>query len=306
MRQTLILDSTQITSWYECNESWILRFQENLVPINKLDPSKTWRPNENIAAGTLGHKFLETYYLFGGGKAGMSAALSVNVDEMDQSELDKHQFPLNSDLRQRVRNRFVDYMSFYGNDYEMIWKETPSIEVKNGFLVDTVKREALVEKGFSYELLNTREYLFVLEGRIDLIARARTEILWVDHKFQIRAHDLHPKCIQFRNYALATGLPIGTVNYIRLHDKLDKTTLVRQPISFNPMELNHWKSELIQAFVDISRTMPRHSLNRASCSNLGGWGKPCIFNEMCNEYFASTREAIKNQNFTKGKVWKPW
>src|ERR1035438_2546475 len=61
-KQTLILDSSQLSTLLECEERWRLEQQENLIHINEKFPAESNRPNEAIAAGSLGHKYQEIYY----------------------------------------------------------------------------------------------------------------------------------------------------------------------------------------------------------------------------------------------------
>ena len=58
-----------------------------------------------------------------------------------------------------------------------------------------------MRKGFSYELLNTREYLFVLEGKVDLIF---TDFGggFMDHKTQFRARSLYKKSLKSRTSSI--------------------------------------------------------------------------------------------------------
>jgi hypothetical protein len=304
MPQTLILDSSQISSFLECQEKWNLSYIENLTRSVLID--------DPIAAGTLMHKYLEIYYKsIGYGHTPLNAykiAAAFNPDLEDKA--DAGQYPLGTDLRKRVLGRFTDYVTVYTakKDYEVAKKKVYDIKFSpDGLPVDSTKEEPLVEQGFSYELLNTNEYLFVLEGRIDLLAVLGSEHVWVDHKLQFRERELYSKSIQFRNYSLATGLNLGVINYIRLHQSVNDKTLVRQPISFSSLENRLWKQELIEIFISISKSLTNGAgfrKNRESCS--GKFGYPCPFTPICEEWSGETREAIKQRDFVQKKEWKPW
>lgn len=300
--QTLILDSSQISAHEECPQEWANR---GLVQV---DFAKV---GEAMAAGTLGHKYLEIYYTVlcesdGGMKLAAETALAFDPDAADEVD---SQFPLDLALRAKVKQRFCDYLFNYpaDRDYKPAFKKVHGIAVKDGKLIDVVKRDPLIEKGFSYKLFESKEYLFVLEGRIDFMGEATDgSVLWLDHKFQFRAHQLYEKSIQFRNYSLATGLNLAVINYIRLHDKLDKTTFVRQPLSFSSLEMLHWKEELIDIYVRIAKEVASGNFpkNRNSCG--GGWGRPCQYTPLCNEYHPEIRAAIQRRDFTTRREWRPW
>jgi hypothetical protein len=305
--QTLILDSSQISQWYECGTEWS---QRGLIQINKKDPTETFRPSDALAAGSLGHKYLEIYYtelaLSGDSALAARRTLAFNPDEADKIE---KQFPLDIALRAKVKQRVVDYFMFYGpgRDYKPAFKKKAIVEIYNGLPRDALVRDPLVEKGFSYKLFENKQYLFVLEGRIDFIGEAQDgTILWMDHKFQFREHELYVKSIQFRNYSLATNLNLAVINYIRLHDKIQPKTFLRQSLTFSSLEMRHWKEELTDIYMQIARqvVVGNYPKNRNSCS--GAWGKPCQYVSLCEEYNLEIRAAIQKRDFTQRKEWRPW
>jgi len=304
--QTLIMDSSQISQWYECSQRWANR---GLIAINKQDPELTLQPGEAMAAGTLGHKYLEIYYqaLAATGDRDASAlyAYGFNPDAEDQAD---ENFPLNPELRSFVRTRFSDYLTNYrAGDYTPATKKVHTVSTKNGTLCDSYALAPLVEKGFSYKLYESSEYLFILEGRIDFMGVAQDgTYFWMDHKWQFKEHNLYPKSIQFRNYSLATGLNLAVINYIRLHKTISKNTFVQQPLSFSAYELRCWKEELIDIYVQIAKQVREQNFpkNRASCGH--GWGGFCQFVPLCDEWNPSIREIIKKRDFMPQKEWRPW
>lgn len=306
-KQTLVADSSQISTWLECPEKHRLEQHELLVRINEKNPADSNRPNDAIAAGSLGHKYLEIYYrnIGLGLESPASQTLAFDPDAADTE--DNHEFPLDTNLRLTVRQRFKDYVMFWSNrDFHPCSRRQHAIVVVNGQLKDGWQSIPLVEQGFSYPLLDTPEYLFVLEGRIDLISSVQNETVWVDHKFQLRERELYNKSLQFRNYALATNLDIGLINYIRLHKVLTDKTFVRQPISFSALERRLWKEELVEIFIAQARRVvaARRELNRQACP--GKFGYKCEFTPLCEQWNLETYEAVKRQQFTKRKEWKPW
>lgn len=293
MKQTVILDSTKLSTFLECQQKLRLGYIENLTLSNAIDDA--------IAVGSYGHKLLEIYYkkkdIFGPVSA-INQALEFHLD---------NDFPLDKRIQQIVKDRFDYYCMRYANEnYQTISRSKDVIRVNNGMPFTCKTQEPLVEQGFSFKLLDTPEYLFVLEGRIDWMVDISGVIAWVDHKFQLRKRNLYAKSIQFRNYSLATGLNLGVINYIRLHQQVEETTLERQIVQFSPLDQRMWREELIEYYIFIAKIMRSGEFkkNRDSCS--GKFGYKCQFTQICEEYEPELITNIKNTKYVKKEEWKPW
>ncbi len=308
MPKTLILDSTQISSFYECPTLWDYAHNQSIALSNVV--------RDDIAAGSMGHKLLEIYLRERGSypaatpqaAQAVKKMLAFNVDAEDKCETDQHGFPLSPELRQRVLARLTDYLMVYSqNDYKTLMRQRPCIKIdENGLPFDSFTNEPLVEQGFSYKLLDAKEYLFVLEGKVDWMINLSGQPAWVDHKWQFRERRLYPKSIQFRNYSLALNLNLGVINYIRMHTKLNDNTFVRDPISFSSLELQWWKQELIEKYIEIVRMRERGAFlqNFGSCG--GKFGYACDFTQLCEERNADSRAKIQEAKYVKKVEWKPW
>jgi hypothetical protein len=295
MRQTIIADSTKISTFDECPEKYKLSYVENLTPSNVID--------EDIAAGAYGHKLLEIYYKEK--HHGVQYAID-KCNHFTQHLRDK-EFPLSTETSKKVEDRFKFYwMRYAQDDYTTLTHLVKTIKVDSDGLPFTAEcPEPLVEQGFSYKLLDTKEYLFVLEGRIDWIAKTQGMNLWIDHKFQFRERNLYTRSIQFKNYALATGLNVGIINYIRLHEKIKESTLDRRTVSFSPLDMKCWRENLIEIFIQMAKAAKNGYEHRwNSCA--GKFGYPCQFTNICEEHNLVTINAIKNTQYEKRKEWKPW
>lgn len=310
-RLTLIADSTQISAFDECPQLHDYEYAQSLVQINQTDPDLTFQIPDKIAMGSLGHKYLEIYYRSKGmgSDLAFSARNALDFDPDKEDKIDP-EFPLARENRDKVRNRFKDYLMTYGgNDYEIATKRHLEVIVRNGLPCDVAVDRPIVEQGFAYPLLDTSEYLFVLEGKIDLMCHSRGELFWLDHKWQQRKRLLYRKSIQFRNYALATGLPLGMINYVRLAEKVDKDTFVRDPITFTPGEMHAWKEELTEIFIRMAKArsasapgeLERH---RSACP--GKFGNPCKYIPLCDIPYKDQRLAHQKMFYTKGREWRPW
>src|SRR6185369_629927 len=111
--QTLILDSSQISAWFECLQEWANR---KLIAINKNKPDETLRPGDAMAIGSLGHKYLEIYYTkIGEGKDRLAAIAEAMQFDPDLEDKADSQFPLDYGLRDKVKRRLADYWTMYAN-----------------------------------------------------------------------------------------------------------------------------------------------------------------------------------------------
>lgn len=304
-KQILILDSSQIDTFLECPQLHNFSYTQSLTfsGIEEKDA---------MAMGTLGHKWLEHYYH--GKTMGWTQALCVgyannmNPDVEDKDPNDAGHFPLDAEKRKHVKKRCQDYwMTYSQNDYTPDYEMVYDIKIdENGMPVDSTIRKPLIERGFSYKLYESNEYLFILEGRIDFIGTHNYNRFFMDHKFQLRERKLYPKSIQFKNYAMVTGLNLGIINYIRLHQTVNDKTFVREPISFSSLDLIYWKKELITIYIEVAEQMRKGKFQRRWNACSGKYGYACQFTSICEEHNPQVGELIKIQNYKKKKEWKPW
>lgn len=295
-RQILTLDSSQIEKFLNCDMEWNYSYNENLVLNNEV--------REDMAMGSYGHKLLETYYhaKATGNSPAESAKFALEVPLDD--------FPISPKNRDKVREAFNRYTMIYGaNDVTVLMGRgiLKSNFNENGeYINDIYELNPLVEKGFSFPLLDNPDYLFILEGRIDLLCDQNGIQAFMDHKFQSRENRLYKKSIQFRNYGMVTGVSLGIINYIRYHADLTPKTLVREFISFTSFEHEWWKKQLIKTFTRISHAMKTGEFEQRWNMCKGQYGYPCNFTPLCNERNDAVRENIKIQTYRKREAWKPW
>ena len=316
---TLVQDSSQISSFLECPQKWMNYY------IKRLEPAGFHIEDEAMNAGTYGHKLLDIYYRLKHRGVGLNDALEAcfayNPDEdvcecgcskefhctvaaLDIEECKRckkcikfrpHPFPLASLTRGNVRRRFREYVFQYQqNDI-------------------TPLSEQHVEVGFSENIYEDDENLFVLEGRIDLIGQLQGLDCFMDHKFQTKTHWLYLKSVQFKNYALITKLPMGIANYVRLQSKIQPDSLSRDIVTFNTVELAAWHKRLIQIFFRMKKalqTQPERNWNACSGGRLTyEKDKPqyCWYTGLCEEPDSKIVEAREKQLFKiKENVWRPW
>src|SRR5215471_8255241 len=174
---TLVLDSSQLSSYDECNRRW--NYSSNMLIV----PAQVDR-KVVMDQGTLGHLYLEKYYesiINGRTKTqAMQDMFTLDVDNIvcavcknrvGQCKGTEHEFkPLPNTLTKAERMVVREKLELYC--YTYIAKE------------DIIPQTS--EIGFSERIYEDDENLFVLEGRIDLLAKYAGSDIVVDHKFQER------------------------------------------------------------------------------------------------------------------------
>ncbi len=313
----LTLDSSQLSNFSDCPQLWDYANNQHIGFEHESE-------KEAMNAGTLGHQILDVFYTKRSEGESLNesaaAAFAFNPDTEFKCAcghiLKEHTrnllgfnngcsrcithapcwkfeavpFVLSQDLRIAVKTRLREYFLTYA---------------QNDFIPNST---AAIEVGFSKPIYEDSENLFVLEGRIDLIGTWQGLSTIVDHKFQMRKRDLYPKSIQFRNYDLVCdGLTnMLVINYIRLTQKVDKTTLVREPVTFTSLERTWWKERVIKKFFSIKSQLLSGEFERNEGMCGGKYGYPCAYTPLCEEINPETRERKKQSLFVIKEAWKPW
>lgn len=278
-KRALILDSTQLDAYLACPRYWQLGHAKQLELTTK-------EPSRPIIMGTFGHKLLEIYYK--SKVDGSCTSLTQAIDKVISFNPAVEILPLETPDREIVRKAFRLYTYTYSHDdIRPLLEET-------------------VEVGFSLKLYEDDSWIYILEGRIDLLGTLANVQVYMDHKFQLRTKDLYKKAIQFRNYALATDKLLGVINYIRLTKEVTKDTFKRQLISFTKSELTWWRCELINIYDSIRESIEtdRYDQNWSACS--GKYGYACEFTQLCEEHSLEARSAKQAAFYKIKELWKPW
>lgn len=329
-KQVIIADSTQIDAFMTCERLWNYAHRLRLAPASNAGA----RSSDAMNMGTLGHSFMERYYK----DIDRSIELALEYDPDNETcecghkfnqhlhpthEIEDHGclicnaidtkeycagwrpklFPLDALKRNEVRQRFREYCYTYSRGNDIVPASPESVEV-----------------GFSHKLYEDDDYLFVLEGRFDIADATISGMpCIVDHKFQLRKHDIYKKSIQFRNYAMVKRVTMLVVNYVRLSKTVDKDTFKRDIASFTAEEHTAWEQELISIYKRMALAVYGGSSSKyvsydiksgefeprwSSCS--GRFGYACDFTPLCEELNPQLK-AMKQQTMYQIKPeWKPW
>lgn len=318
-KHTIIRDSTQISSFLDCPQMWDYDHNQHL----QLTLAK---PNDAMIMGSYGHEMLERYYKMRAINESITNALESVLEWNPDTEFCqcghtiKHHITNMENMKfeqqkctmpQCQCQNFNSTMYPLDNDQRKIVKDKIRLYTYTYAADDFVpQRPEHVEVGFSHKLYEDDEKLFILEGKVDLMMPHRGMATWTDHKFQMSAHELYQKDIQFRNYDLVMKAAIACINYIRLTKKVDHTTFVRRWFGFSIMERAFWERRLIEIFnqmleLELSGIQPHH-YHWNMCKGRFK-GHTCAFTQLCEEaYLPHVVEARKKQAYHIRPVWQPW
>lgn len=323
---TLVMDSSQIQLFLTCPLKWYYTYVKRLVPVS-YDATEE---EKAMNMGTYGHKLLDIFYrskmeglslkdtiercwaynpdkdLCECGcphelhKSLLADGLDGEIQECQRCthciKYRPHPFPLAVDVRSTVFNRFKDYVyKWQGND----------------FLPDSSQH---VEVGFSEPIYEDCENYYVLEGRMDLLGSLQGVPCVVDHKFQLSTHYLYPKTLQFKNYAMVSGLGTLVINYVRLTKTMNQDTLARDLTTFSREELRIWKERLIAIYHQMRSVIQGGTYEQRWDACQGDYktydkNKPrwCWFSQLCEEPSQVLRERKQDLLYkVKESTWRPW
>ena len=290
MSKTIItLDSSQIKQFLICPESWNLKYQQ------QLRKSGYWT-KKYADAGTIFHYLLDRYYTFKSfEKEKDPIKCANNAVKLLKIHGLENELGISDEDRAFIRERFTQYSFNYMND--------PMRVLGSGTKLG-------VETGFSVVIYEDAHYIFVLEGKIDLLADLGGIICFVDHKTRARSDlNLYGLKIQFLCYSLATGFRYGMYNYIGMAAKYDPKKTFERKLHYIPeWRVKEFKEYIIEnVYRHLANkqhyTMPR---NLNSCSGPDE-KRPCEYCMLCdNRNDQKIYDGIKKQFYEKAPRWSPW
>lgn len=281
----LALDSSQISTYMKCPTQWLYSYEKNL----KLKGSKKLAADR----GTLIHTLLENYYTELWKGTSPTAALKMICDYVLEIRKTSE---LPQDVLRLVLQRMVDYVSNYANDT---------------FAVDTIRKvdskSPALEVGFSKVIFDNEEVTYVLEGKIDAVGSINGTPVWMDHKTQDSEWQIYPETIQFKNYALATGIKRGIINYIRLHKECKDNTFERKLMYFSQAKLDFWKYQVFCVFDSFHHAIKERNFQQRWNACQEERYRLCPFTSLCEELNPVVKEQLIQINYEdRGERWTPW
>jgi len=165
-----------------------------------------------------------------------------------------------------------------------------------------------VEKGFSKVIYEDKFHLFVYSGRPDLVCNfgGNFGIGAMDHKSESRKNDIADFNNQFVGYSWSLGATTGITNYIGLQkDAKDNEVLRREAYTFTPNQIDKWKSDTIDWYYRITRSITGKKFLRSwNCENK--YGK-CMYYNICTSGTVAEEKMKLDRDFIKlDKPYRSW
>lgn len=284
-RTVVIADSHALSNFQACPRKYSTLFITKITP--KADPPTY------ITEGTVIHALLSLYYrqrLAGNDYkvAGIEALKFIREDftSDDKDIIEAKQLfkSFTVELQSLIMQKFLQYIQYY--------------------LTDNI-HPITTEKGFSKIIYEDSNYLFIYEGRIDLVAREGTDYYWMDHKKQRRKDPLPHFSNQFLGYSWALNCYKGIINYIGFQEsKEPKECFHREIVTHKPSQIEDWKKDIIQTYFEIVRCKANENFPKYRASCQGKYAQ-CSFYELCNQTSPLVINHMIKTQFTEMK-WSPW
>jgi hypothetical protein len=282
-KDVLELDSTQVATWMECEMKWNLGYNEHLISLGS--------EAKHFGKGKVIHTLLENFYEawpqeIPNRQDAMMAAIVATQEWIQNPKTENEKIDIDDSEWKYLVRRFMSYVQFYHNE--------------------NVKAVG-VEVGFSVPLLDTKQALYVLSGRIDFIGEENGRKFWRDYKSQARDYEYYKMKPQFMNYCVALGCNVGVVDYFGLQESEPKKGWFRrQAFQYTQAQLDRWKFQLITIFAAIAKAKRenRYEQNWEMCKH--GLNYKCPYTQICEQTTAGAAREVKALYFREREPWSPW
>lgn len=270
-KKCLVLNSHWLSDYQQCPQRY------KLSVIEKLEPRETYAPFER---GTLISECLEEYYKL------------LRAKELNPATLMEI---ITSKVRPAVsvpdETRFIierNLMQYYGHYRDNDWVP---IAMEN-------------ETAFSSIIHEDGEYIFVYEGRMDLMAHVSASedaLIVADHKSQARKTELYQFNNQAMGYCWATGAKFFAYNIFGLQQIKPSEGWFRRPvIAFGKDRIEDWKQGTIKWFYKIAS-----DLEYTKSWQCEGKYSVCAYHKICEQPLVNIATSIKEREF-KAKEYQSW
>lgn len=291
----LTLDSSQIRSYMTCPHMWYLSYVKNL--------RAPWKYQNASDIGTLTHQLLEIYYTLRGLNPNENAMAHANLalDIFKQCKI-YETYKVSKEDVNLIANRFVQYnIKYMANDIKPL--------VRHG-IVGT-------EVGFTKKLYEDGFVIYLVEGRMDLLARIDDIKIVVDNKTQAQHKTLYSHRPQVMTYLWATGYNYFLYNYFGVQKTyVEGETLWRDLVYVQPWQIERWVETMLRVFDEIRQiylgneilgtdaTEYNFNQNLNSCSGPDE-KRACQYAMRCNAPI-ELHKAIDQTYFYKAPKWSAW
>jgi hypothetical protein len=278
MRTIIKADNSQMSCFLTCPQKWAYEYIHSIEPIGYKKPA--------LEKGTVVHAMLDYYYKAIGMKKSPMDAYKESIEVFKAR--DEVKTYLSKDELFFISQRFFQYVTAH---------------LHQDFRPMVLEGKPQVEMGFSLPLFENNSYLFVVEGRIDLITQ---DEFFVDHKSQERKYDHYKFDTQFLTYAWATGLRKGMVNYFGLQKEINQDTFRRLLISISSQHIARWKDRMLDIFFQMAQCLKSKKYEQRENSCPGSWGYFCHYTPLCETLHPPLRDKLIQLQYKPKARWEPW
>ena len=273
-KQIFVIDSSQLNDWDLCHYKYYLKYIiENGMGLHPI------QREHSLDIGTVVHELLRVYYL-------LKRNGGITHDKIVQSCIKRGRIFVSqsSDLSAEdiefVLYLFKEYCSYYENEQWI------PLDIELPF----------VEKAFEDE-----NYLFLVQGRIDLVVKipSQPDPIIVDHKTRSRIKEESKLDNQKIIYSKFLGINTFLVNkFGLLKTKSNKERFQRDPVSYTEDYIEEWYEEFVKTLKEIIayQKINFYKRNATSCDKWAG----CTFKQWCNSDRIKRRSLI-NMTYKVGE-----
>lgn len=288
------MDASQLEVFEPCPRKWYYAYNQNLIPL---------RSKRVFDVGSYYHSCLaHYYYLFPplGTVLSLDDRLLSTINYCTQSALLTKYHIVDVEEQKFHRQRLLDYLMHWSTE-------------------DETMVPCAIEQGFSYLLYEDKYKRYILEGKIDLIAKLQPYgLIVMDHKTQSRKDDiweLNHQVMNYLNYmrVTATEADYFVYNYIGLQDKIPKEGMRRSIYKPHPNMLIQWSKEVIKTFDDMFEILSitgdnfrelSFNRHRSACSSKYGL---CQFYKLCSvPDHSKWNDSVLSHYRIRDEKWRAW
>ena len=263
---TLIQNSHSLTNFIQCEQ---LHAYADLCGFSVPEPKKKFE------RGTLVSRILQNYYY-----RKIKGKDQVVTDPLLLRNLAVKKMGVSNDEARLFMQTMIDYF----DEYE-----------------DETWIPLAVEHGFSKTIYEDDKYLFVYEGRPDLIVKLDNNLIVVDHKTQGTKYDYFPYNNQVMGYIWSVGCNTFAYNYIKFtqHDKFRRSVH-----SFSDAQIEQWRSDTIEQYFRIAHAYEKHSFQHSwQCQSRFG---TCDFVQVCTIPKVENKAWLLKTQYIQKERRKSW
>lgn len=287
-KQILALDSHSLSYYQHCPEEY--RYKA-LVQIEQVNTKNAF------VQGTYWAKMLEIYY---------RARIKYESKWKQAGTYNDKMSALSKRLG-RSANTYAGFTDIEQN----LWSTRIQLYHKTFYRENWIP--LAVETGFSFVLYEDSEYLFIYEGRPDLIMsiidpfnNSKRVTAVCDHKTRAMNRDLIDFNNQVNGYLCATQANYFFYNYCGKQMEGGPAKYFQRQLVLRPQPvLERWKLNTIQWYLKIAHSI-RHNKFDLSMQCTGQYG-PCDFVKLCSANDKLEYDSVMNSSFKKReREWKAW